>query len=126
MSIANPLPVLQSSVSQMQLCGICPDPGRCCRKMVLSSGAQALTYWKDGWEDAARADMQRRGLPFEPLAIAEEYADSEGIAYVSVFMTCPELLPNGRCGIYEDRPRVCRSYVPASDRLCVFPLMEAR
>lgn len=29
---------------------------------------------------------------------------------------CPHLLPNNRCGVYENRPRICRDYQP--DELC--------
>jgi Fe-S-cluster containining protein len=29
---------------------------------------------------------------------------------------CPNLLPDGRCGDYENRPEVCRSFKP--DEIC--------
>lgn len=29
---------------------------------------------------------------------------------------CPHLTPDNRCGIYEDRPKVCRDY--GADELC--------
>jgi Fe-S-cluster containining protein len=30
--------------------------------------------------------------------------------YVGVFTRCKHLAEDNRCGIYEDRPRICRSY----------------
>ena len=29
---------------------------------------------------------------------------------------CPHLLPDNRCGVYEDRPKVCRDY--SADEIC--------
>lgn len=35
-----------------------------------------------------------------------------------MFYGCPKLQPGGRCGIYETRPMLCRTYQAGSDRLC--------
>lgn len=35
------------------------------------------------------------------------------------FFSCTRLTRDGRCGAYEDRPHVCRSYRPGEDALCV-------
>ena len=40
---------------------------------------------------------------------------------------CPNLLPDNRCAVYEDRPQVCRDY--EADELCLridAPTLEER
>lgn len=32
---------------------------------------------------------------------------------------CTQLQPNGRCGIYENRPQLCRDFAPGEGPLCV-------
>jgi Fe-S-cluster containining protein len=39
----------------------------------------------------------------------QAYKDKDGW-YLLVHNTCLHLLPDGRCGIYNDRPRICREY----------------
>ena len=39
----------------------------------------------------------------------EVYKDSDGW-YLMFFSPCAKLLPDGRCGIYETRPKICRDY----------------
>ncbi|MGL4370516.1 MAG: YkgJ family cysteine cluster protein [Spirochaetota bacterium] len=39
--------------------------------------------------------------------------------YLKVETECEKLLPDGRCGIYEKRPSICREY-PPKDRECEF------
>lgn len=34
----------------------------------------------------------------------------EGVWYLMFTTKCGHLLPNGHCGIYDDRPEVCREY----------------
>lgn len=34
----------------------------------------------------------------------------EGEWYVQMATSCQNLLPDGRCGIYETRPQICREY----------------
>lgn len=36
-----------------------------------------------------------------------------------VFWSCKNLTPEGRCGDYENRPELCRTYEPGQDLLCV-------
>lgn len=65
--------------------------------------------------------MLEMNLPFQPTEIHGLFTDEDsGRRYVTYAYSCPELLPNGRCGIYENRPNVCRDYKPGTDALCVF------
>lgn len=42
------------------------------------------------------------------------------------YFWCPELTREGRCGDYPNRPDLCRSYEPMSDRLCVMGPPKSR
>ena len=48
-----------------------------------------------------------------------EVFTDEGKWYLKLETECEKLLPNGRCGIYETRPSICRDY-PPKDRECEF------
>jgi Fe-S-cluster containining protein len=61
------------------------------------------------FEQAEHVAM-KNGLPFRPLD-----QDEKG----TWRYWCLNLLPNGRCGDYENRPGLCRLYVAGSDGLCV-------
>ncbi len=104
------------------LCDICPKPGNCCKKLTLSTGpGEYITFWKDDGFAAAEARMEEWKLPFVPIEINHTFTDDQtGSEYVDYYYSCPKLLPNGRCGIYDDRPALCRSYQPGADGLCVF------
>lgn len=39
----------------------------------------------------------------------ELYQDEDGW-YLMFFSVCSKLLPDGSCGIYDDRPQICRDY----------------
>lgn len=102
----------------MSLCDKCFDPGRCCKLMNLSQkSGDALTVWTD---IDIPAQAIEHGLPFEPVAKLGEWTDEKtGRPYAEFHWRCTKLLPNGRCGIYEDRPNLCRSFEPLTDQLCV-------
>jgi Fe-S-cluster containining protein len=53
-----------------------------------------------------------RGLPFLPLMKFQ----GEGAMYWQWW--CPKLTRDGRCGDYENRPKLCRDYQAGDDRLC--------
>lgn len=106
----------------MSACDTCRVPGHCCTRLHLSGGVFDKTYWVD--DPAALGDVQRTldsaGLPFKPLAFDPEnlFFNVQGF-YGYFLFTCPQLLPNGRCGIYHARPQVCRDYAPKADGLCI-------
>lgn len=75
------------------------------------------TAWVDEVE-AGTASLP--GTPFVPWMELERFTFEEtGRQFATYLWSCPVLLPNGRCGDYENRPNVCRSFEPASDLLCV-------
>lgn len=73
-------------------------------------------------EDAEKLLPERlaaAGLPFDPLSPGMLHRSPEGDPVLIWMFACRALTPTGRCGIYETRPAVCRTYEPASDGLCV-------
>jgi Fe-S-cluster containining protein len=60
--------------------------------------------------EAAEHAALRYGLPFVP---AHQHPDGRWD------WSCTQLQKDGRCGIYEDRPQLCRTYAAGSDPLCV-------
>jgi Fe-S-cluster containining protein len=50
-------------------------------------------------------------------AVAQGCAGLQDGWYLLVNNACTHLLPDGRCGIYDDRPRICREY---SNDFCEF------
>jgi Fe-S-cluster containining protein len=96
----------------------CQDIGACCQSMVLWA-------WDEPWprtEDLteARQTIEKRGLPFE--IVSRGYAVDAGnrpTGRHAWYLTCKMVLPDGLCGIYENRPEVCRDFIPGHDCLCV-------
>lgn len=112
------------------LCDQCFAPGACCRRLNFYGGSPAIdggnekTYWLDEpIEPQLRAGMGNdvyRPIPFEVFEIKERFIDEETKRpYGKITFSCRNLLPNGRCGDYENRPWLCRVFEPAGDHLCV-------
>lgn len=93
------------------MCNRCYSPGACCREMHLSGSIGDLDQCRPEELDEI---MKTNGLPFRFKRFEERL---DGSPY-NLF-SCGELLPSGRCGIYSQRPDVCRNYEPLSDSLCV-------
>jgi Fe-S-cluster containining protein len=117
----------------MSECDTCPKPGACCRDFPISNGfltddhptllhamvsaAQAvymppeyadhvLTLPSTPWEGRVMI-----GLPFIP----HERDTARGY----FFWHCVNLLPNGRCGDYENRPYgPCVMFKPGEGSIC--------
>lgn len=102
---------------QMTLCSICPKPGHCCKSFTLFTLDETeVTFWRDGFEEQAK-----EYAPFVPTIQAEYVSKETGEPYVSVRWSCPHLTGQGRCGIYETRPVICRRFLPGDkSQLCVF------
>lgn len=98
----------------MSLCDTCMDPGRCCRWMSLSGGPPDPRTGKRIGEPMSLEDAEhmamRFGLPFMP----GEQDETGRWRY-----TCTALGDDGRCQVYETRPKLCRDYAAGSDGLCV-------
>lgn len=101
----------------MSLCDVCTRPGRCCSGFVLNASWANDVTALEALAGLASCDPLNRddrapayGLPFLPL-----YKDPKGWWR----FWCPNLGRDGRCGDYENRPQVCRDFVPESgDALC--------
>lgn len=123
------LPVLQENHPMMSMCNWCPEPGHCCKKFQLSAPGNGeygtnFSFWKGDRDGTlarrdAEAELERRGVPFVIHSVDEEWRTERGHHFVRFYFCCPELLPSGRCGIYEERPDLCRSFIPGSDDLCL-------
>lgn len=91
------------------LCGTCPRPGSCCKGFVLNR-----VFPEGADEQEVQTFLDEQGFPFAPLRQEEESREGDGEGRRWVF-DCPELLPSGRCGIYDQRPEVCRIFEPGVD-----------
>lgn len=107
------------------LCASCTDPGHCCRDFPLSGiyvedhptkldamiWAASTTY--EIGEDHTRTGL---GFPFVPLYVSGDVPEFQSWRWA-----CVNLLPNGRCGDYDNRPYgPCVIFEPGSDDpLCV-------
>lgn len=96
----------------MSLCDTCPRPGACCRFFSLNQSGGI-----DQWSGmplleaiAGVAASHTEDHPFVPL-----YRRPNGVTV----WWCPNLGRDGRCMDYDRRPYTCRSFEPASEKLCV-------
>ena len=103
----------------MSACDTCTKPGACCQDFVLSGRGGAFMFSEDNWRIEGDNLMEKHELPFIPLRIDTKSpkADREGM--VGVRFSCTQVTPEGRCGIYDARPQLCRDYEAGSDKLCV-------
>lgn len=101
----------------MAVCDTCIKPGACCHDipLMMHPGWTKLemmiflaTYWPD---------ENRETLPFHsPRLIKQDYTPE----YDMWVVDCMNILPDGRCGDYENRPYgPCVVYEPGECRLCV-------
>jgi Fe-S-cluster containining protein len=116
----NLLPVLASDVPANTLCASCPKPGACCKNFVLNYGGQQKTFWKSDGIAPVLEFLDEMSLPFHPIQFSGEYTAENGELYVTYSYDCPELKADGRCGIYESRPHLCKTFTAGSGELCVF------
>lgn len=84
----------------------------------FGDSGQECSYWDDtSIEEQTKHFPQ---WPFIPNEKKDTYTDAEsGRTYSTWSFNCKNLLPNGRCGDYENRPDLCRRFEPASGPLCV-------
>ncbi len=116
----------------MSLCNICPDPGHCCRGLVLTSDEKTdvttangtLLYPAEEGVWAVHAYMVKHDMPFQPVEIEKTYR-IKGKLYNSWTLNCPALGRDGRCGMYERRPENCRNFeANTKTEGCVFHKMK--
>lgn len=101
----------------MSACDTCPKPGACCQNFPLNyqgdlpTRLDALIFAAGMVYEAPDKHRTFVGLPFVPT---DRGADGRWR------WSCVDLLPNGRCGNYENRPYgPCVIYKPGSTTLCV-------
>jgi Fe-S-cluster containining protein len=119
------LPALTSGIlAPMDIHFGCTQCGKCCRdtkvpltveeaRKWLNRGAEVqLLCEASPWPDAL--DSEPRAVHFKRRSFAVMSGSMPTRVVVmlvaNVVGACPNLLPNLRCGIYEDRPLVCRIY----------------
>ena len=92
----------------MSLCNLCPDPGMCCKGMLITLNGYNKPYSHSSLEYA-----NSRFVNFPQVAVGHT---SEGY----VLFDCPLLL-DGRCTDYDNRPGMCgENYPPGLNNLCFF------
>ncbi len=102
----------------MSLCDRCYSPGHCCRRFTPNEGGFEKVHKVSEGEQAVVEWLAKHHLPFDPLKIRDT-SDSAVGKVAAWYYRCPHLGPEGRCGIYESRPDLCRSFEPQSDELCI-------
>ena len=106
------------------LCDRCFSPGACCKSMVLTRGVgEPVVSW-DG--DTPETELAKLigPHPFEATDrtgtwVAPDDHEDAGRSYSAHAWTCTALAKDGRCGIYDSRPQLCRDYEAGSSPLCV-------
>ncbi len=79
--------------------GACKMRGACCQNLILVDRGRPIVTIK-GFERLVRRK------PFHQMFVPREEPDTEGILRFS----CRNLTTEHRCGIYETRPDMCRTY----------------
>jgi len=102
----------------------CTECGQCCRDTKIPLTVAEAINWLNRGHDVqliCEASPWPAALDAEPKALhfkRRSFAVMSGsmptrivvMLVANVVGACPNLLPNSRCGIYEDRPLVCRIY----------------
>lgn len=116
----------------MSACDTCRSPGHCCRNIRLFGSRSIAPNGEVVIPDDVDpkryvASINGECLPFEPAAKLVTYGadlpgrfDGLAIPTGSTWSwSCPRLQADGRCGDYENRPFLCRSFKPGEDSLCL-------
>lgn len=94
--------------------------GACCEKLILWVNGRPWPATEDPAEAQQMIDNYADGaLPFELLAHGQTTYDNKPTGEHAWYLRCKMVRSDGLCGIYEQRPEVCRSFVPGKDPLCV-------
>ena len=104
----------------MSLCDRCYAPGNCCRQFALENADGKPSFWIADGLGAVYEWLEKYSLPFVPKEIHRVGRDRRDLSWATWWFKCPKLLPDGRCGIYEARPQLCRDFEAGGDsHLCV-------
>lgn len=114
--------VILQAAAPMSLCSICPKPGACCKGFQLFTTINGMraefTVPRSAWRDRAQSFLNLCGLPYTLDGYRETSRTSHSVTPV---FRCEHRTHEGRCGIWERRPKVCSDFLPAADPLCIFP-----
>lgn len=109
-------------------CEECRDPGACCRAIPISqrfpvdmSREHVAMYTAEGM-DAFTGVVNAEPMPMmKPLRIVSRISKrgAHKPHMVTWLFECENLTPEGRCGNYDNRPKMCRVFEPGSSTLCV-------
>lgn len=118
--MTNALVILDNNPA-MNLCSVCPKPGKCCSGFTLTNSTHNGSFWEDEWPSAGERLLKENDLPYVPMELDSiAVSDDDGRRFGRGLFKCEKLLPTGRCGIYDERPITCRIFIPGSNQLCVF------
>lgn len=97
----------------MNVCSKCNSNGGCCRGFEL-------TYLGEDIERYFRALLSIEIDHFIPktITLKEIISATEVKETTKLIWYCTKLDGNGKCSIYENRPQLCKDYIPMSDGLC--------
>ena len=115
MTLDDVLDTWRDSPVVRSLCENCGDPGRCCKDIKLTRKAFGGITKLECLVILATIEhpdphMLNTGLPFLPEYVGEDEQWR---------FSCPRLREDGRCGDYENRPNLCRTFVPGAHHPCV-------
>ncbi len=102
-------------------CNSCRDPGACCRSFHVDIDvpefmtAEALRVHLRAGLRPTTGSQAFEVLPYDPIQPSTK-GKKEGTVHWDY--SCPKLGEDGRCTIYETRPKICRDYEAGSDALC--------
>jgi len=97
----------------ISLCAVCRQPGHCCTNIKVNA-----TWWDD--EPLADQTLRVLGVVMTGRPTGERFVDHKTErTYGDYALDCTQLQVDGRCGIYDDRPYMCKHYPPGHDPLCV-------
>ncbi len=109
-------------------CDSCCDPGYCCRGLSLTTffpvdmlREEVYQHTAEGTDPWGGHNTTEETPQFRPIRVAGRYIHPgqhkpHGVTWS---FSCDWLGEDGRCMDYKNRPKLCRSYKPKSDLLCI-------
>lgn len=90
------IPIYPENISSDTKCGFCTN-SKCCTYITqhIPTPRSKQDFEHMLWQ------ISHRNVQF--------YKDSDGW-FLLIDTACNHLLPDGKCGIYDERPRICRDY----------------
>lgn len=105
-------------------CDRCAAPGMCCKAFFLS---MSFPVGSLPASVSAVVEQNMGPHPFTPLrriTLREGYNPDADVEHW--LFGCSALQPDGRCGVYDKRPQLCRDYTAGQDPMCVHYVHEGK